>query len=272
MIIKKIIKKILSYFNIYIFNSSSSKNRKDITNFFNKLKIYDCGYKLIRIGGPEDGGYLVPDIFKNTKVKYCFSPGVGAQTSFEDNLLNYNIKSFLADHTIEYKGKHDFTKKKLGSFDDKKVICLENWIQNKKATSNNNLMLQMDIEGSEIDVILSTKLSTFKRFKIILIEFHHFHSIVSRLGLNIYNTIFDKLQLTHSIVHIHPNNMSNTKIINGINIPDVMEITFINNDLIKYKKKIRYALPHKYDKKNLESLKDIKCPEIFYKHYQRKKI
>lgn len=177
--------------------------------------------------------------------------------------MNYGIKSYLADGTVNYDGNHDFLKKNLNTFNDEKNITLDDWVNKKVKYECDDLMLQMDIEGSEIEVLYHTNI--LDRFKIIIIEFHHFHDIVNKLGLKIYNDIFNKIFKTHQIFHIHPNNASSILKINGINIPDMIEITFINKKLPKVYKKIDYDLPHKLDKKNMKYLSDIKCPKEFYK-------
>jgi hypothetical protein len=46
---------------------------------------------LIRLGGPSDGGYLVPDDLDG--VVSCFSPGVGEAASFELALAGIGINS-----------------------------------------------------------------------------------------------------------------------------------------------------------------------------------
>ena len=94
---------------------------------------------------------------------------------------------------------------------------------------------------------------------------HHFNEIFKSVGLKIYSDLFDKILKTHNIVHIHPNNYSNT--INFFNnkISELYEITFINKKDCKYIKKIDYNLPHKLDHRCDPSLPEIKCPEIFYK-------
>jgi hypothetical protein len=243
-------------------------NTDEIKKFLNKIKIIDSGHKLIRIGANTDGGYLVPDILN--EVEYCFSPGVANSVTFEDHLLKYNIKSFLADGTVTYNGKHDFIKKNLNSFNDDKNITLENWINQKLPSQpinklNNKLLLQMDIEGSEIEVLYNVSQECLDRFKIILIEFHHFHEIFSLLGLKIYNDLFDKILKSHNIVHIHPNNSADT--VNFLNneISGLYEITFINKKDCKYIKKINYNLPHRLDNNCNSSRIEIKCPKIFYK-------
>lgn len=246
--------------NIY---QVKSDHKKKIDKFLKSIKIIDSGYNLIRIGSSGDGGYLIPDIIN--EIDYCFSPGVGKLCSFEDHLKKLGIKSYLLDGTVDFDGPHDFTKKNLSSLDKDDQITLSTWINSKVELSNNRLILQMDIEGSEIAIIYECTIQILNRFQCIVIEFHNFFDIFSRLGLKIYKDIFQKLLVNHSIVHIHANTSSSVIEINGIHLPNVMEFTFINNKLIKYKKKISHSIPHLLDTKN--SLKDninVVCPKIFY--------
>jgi hypothetical protein len=123
----------------------------------------------------------------------------------------------------------------------------------------------MDIEGSEIECLYNISQDCLSRFKIIIIEFHHFADLFTSLGLKIYNDLFNKILKTHNIVHMHPNNASIS--VNFLNneISGLYEITFINKKNCKYIKKIKHNLPHKLDRKCEPSLPDIKCSEIFYK-------
>ncbi len=263
LLISQYSKKFLFNFNL-VLNRYTKNQKKLVNEFLKKIRIIDSGYELRRIGNDGDGGYLVPNILD--QIEYCFSPGVGMQSSFEDDLLNFNIKSFLADGTIDYRGKHDFLKKNLNSFNNESNITLESWIDEKiKDKSNNRLLLQMDIDGSEIGTLYKVNIETLDRFKCIIIEFHNFLSIVNFYGLKIYSDIFDKILKTHYIIHIHPNNNCYNLTINKNCIPDTLEITFINKKIIKCKKYINYNLPHRLDRKNISNLRDIKCPEIFYK-------
>jgi hypothetical protein len=249
---------------------SGIKN-SELNNFIKKLFIYDAGYNLIRIGKKKDGGYLIPDILN--KINYCFSPGVGLSTDFEDHLKKKKILSFLADGTVDDPSttnkKYSFIKKNLDTFNDHKCMTLKKWISDKLSCEKNvnklGLMLQMDIEGSEIKIINHTKNSDLKKFKVMLIEFHYFQSIVTKGGLKIYNKIFSKILKNFIIVHIHPNNCCGFSKINSINIPNVMEFTFLNKNIIKYKKLLTYNMPHKYDYKNILNKKDVKLPDYFYK-------
>ena len=48
-----------------------------------------------------NGGYLVPNCLDD--IKFCFSAGVDDKISFENDLYNRNIKSFLADYSQDSK-------------------------------------------------------------------------------------------------------------------------------------------------------------------------
>ena len=261
---------LFSFFVIFFsrFNIAVFKNTKKeyLNKFLEKIFIWNCGYKLIRIGQKEDGGYVVPDILND--IEYCFSPGVGKTSSFENELFNkYNIKSFLADNSVDYFGIHDFKKKHLNTFNNEKNITLDTWVNEKILDKNNDkLILQMDIENQELPVIYNTSMETLKRFRVLIIEFHDFNYLRNFFGYKIFNDIFDKILTNHTIIHAHSCNDSDYTYINNYKIPKIIEFTFIRNDLIKSKKKIEYDLPHPtLDFKSLPHQKDLYLPKIFYK-------
>jgi len=78
----KILKSLLSSFGYYLEKSSKSA---EILDFIKILKPYSTEHELIRLGGNNDGGYLVPNDLSN--IKYNLSPGVGRFFSFELDLL-----------------------------------------------------------------------------------------------------------------------------------------------------------------------------------------
>lgn len=268
-LIKEAIKNLLGIFGLNIYKS----NKKDIEDFIKKIFVHDLGYNLIRVGSNGDGGYLVPNILK--QISYCFSPGVGGIVHFENDLQKRGIKCFLADCTVQDPSnkieKYDFIKKNINVFNDSNNITLESWIsqklkENKKKLENiNNLMLQMDIEGDEIAILLDIKEHIIKKFKIMIIEFHNFEFIGNKLSIKIYKQVFEKILKNFDIAHIHPNNCCGFKRVFKYKIPRVMEITFLRKDISKFRKKIKNKLPHTLDFKCVNHKKDISLPNYFYK-------
>ena len=262
---KKLVEFFFSLFNLSIFRTSGPIRANLYKNFFEKLKIFDTGYNLIRIGPDSDGGYVLPDILD--EIEYCYSPGVGHTSEFEKQISKQNIKCFLADNNVEKPKDNsfqfNFLKKNLNSFTDNDNITLDEWVM-INTPENYKLLLQMDIEGSEIDVILNTSMSTLLKFKILLIEFHDFDFLKTMFGIRILNNAFEKLNKSFTVCHIHPNNCCGYTRFSNYKIPKVMEFTFIRNDLITKKNKILDNLPLSIDKKNVKDKKDIFLSEVFF--------
>jgi hypothetical protein len=107
----------------------SPKDGSDVLNVIRRLRPVDCGIGLTRVGANTDGGYLIPDDLEG--IEYCFSPGVDVSSSFENQLANRRIKSFLADYSVEaptiIRPEFVFDKKFLGAVDRDQFFTLASW-------------------------------------------------------------------------------------------------------------------------------------------------
>ncbi len=221
---------------------------KDLERFVEKFRPKSVGNKLIRIGGKGDGAYLLPDDLSG--ISACFSPGVDVSSTFEEELAEkYDIKSYMADFSvdkppIENKRFH-FEKKFLGNKNDEKFIRLEDWV-NDNINDNSDLILQMDIEGAEYEVIIDTPSDIFKKFRIMAIEFHCLDMIFNNNSFKMVEAVFDKLCNDFTVVHVHPNNSRPIINKNSINIPELLEFTFLRNDRVELNDK-KLSFPHALD-------------------------
>ena len=221
---------------------------KDLERFVEKFRPKSVGNKLIRIGGKGDGAYLLPDDLFG--ISACFSPGVDVTSTFEEELAErYDIKSYMADFSvdkppIENKRFH-FEKKFLGNKNDEKFIRLEDWVKDN-INDNSDLILQMDIEGAEYEVIIDTPSDIFKKFRIMAIEFHCLDMIFNNNSFKMVEAVFDKLCNDFTVVHIHPNNSRPIINKNSINIPELLEFTFLRNDRVELNDK-KLSFPHALD-------------------------
>ena len=221
---------------------------KDLERFVEKFRPKSVGNKLIRIGGKGDGAYLLPDDLSG--ISACFSPGVDVSSTFEEELAErYDIKSYMADFSvdkppIENKRFH-FEKKFLGNKNDEKFIRLEDWVKDN-INDNSDLILQMDIEGAEYEVIIDTPSDIFKKFRIMAIEFHCLDMIFNNNSFKMVEAVFDKLCNDFTVVHIHPNNSRPIINKNSINIPELLEFTFLRNDRVELNDK-KLSFPHALD-------------------------
>jgi hypothetical protein len=190
-------------------------------------------HALMRVGGAHDGGYLLPDDLAG--IEYCFSPGVDVTASFEEALLERGITSYLADYSIDNPpaslSKFVFDKVFLGAKDHGHSITLETWIRKYIPDRyENDLLLQMDIEGSEYAVLEQTPSHVLSRFRIMVIEFHDLFNLFDPIKFRYFERVFAKLTALFHVVHIHPNNFAPPMRKDGLVIPDVVEITFLRRD------------------------------------------
>ena len=225
-------------------------SRSDLKTFFELIHPITTEIPLIRLGGGGDGGYLLPDDLEN--IKYCFSPGVAETVNFELDCANRGIHSFLADFSVDTlpveNPRFSFEKKFIGVENSHVFIRLEDWILNHVKHST-DLLLQMDIEGSEYSVLSDTPLPILCQFRIMVIEFHNLEWIFSKETFPFIRNTFSRLLKDFSIVHIHPNNVSPSYRHGEFVVPPTMEFTFLRNDRFSAAKPTT-LFPHALDSEN----------------------
>ena len=241
----------------------------DVLEFINFIKKNFEPVELIRIGEKGDGGYLFPNIFN--EIKFCFSPGVSSIASFEEQLSNdFNIKSFLADASVNgppvKNTNFHFTKKFLGARTTNTYFTLSDWIKQVGKDNETDLFLQMDIEGSELDVLVKEDMDTLRKFAGMVIEFHSIQKIFEKFTYKMFNAIFSKILEEFCIVHIHPNNCCGLATYQNLTLPRVAEFSFLRRDrLNKVKKLDKLSLPNKLDFPNVLKNPDFSLLEIWWK-------
>jgi len=239
---------------------------EDIQRTLERIYPIESGHKLVRIGESGDGGYIVPDDFKG--VKYCFSPGVADNAKFEETIWRqYKISSFLADYSVdappESDVEFDFEKKFLGNRSDDIYLRLEEWVNNKLPKNPKaDLILQMDIEGSEYPVLLDAPADILRRFRIMVIEFHGLQAMLDRNALPFFDQLFAKLTRDFYVVHNHPNNVRQPLRYKGIEIPQLVEMTFLRKDRVLDKNpEFRRDFPHPLDTPCVPSFPEVTLPK-----------
>ncbi len=191
------------------------------------LQVYNVDKK-IRCGRNYDGGYVLADL--DGKYDLYISAGISDEESFSRDFINkYNMNeynSFGFDGTIRnypyrYTTNISFIKKNINHFNDNNntnLSCLIN--------KYDNIFLKMDIEGGEYPWLLQIDETQLNKFKQIVIEFHGITNNGWGCNYNDKVTCLAKLSKTHYIVHAHGNNHG--PVLN--NIPDVIELTYINKN------------------------------------------
>ena len=264
---KKLKKKIGDYL---LKNGLFTSKRTELHKIYEFLKIArpkSLNIQNIRIGGDNDGGYVVPNDLDN--LKYCFSPGVGQISKFEDELTKMGIKCFLADYSVNPKFKNsliDFEKKFIGPVSFENYLGFKEWVKKKiEYKTNNDLLLQIDIEGDEYDLINSFDEEILNKFRIILIEFHQMHYLFDEFFFNKIDKVIKKISKFFYCTHIHPNNdVDFIYKYKNIIIPPVLEFSFLRKDRGTLVNEELF-FPSKIDQPNNIKKRDIVLPDCWYK-------
>lgn len=198
----------------------------------NILQVYHFENKM-RIGRPGDGGYVICKVEGNYD---CYiTCGVAGEASFDREFLDLykNIgknNSFAFDGTIKdypsgYTKDITFIRKNISDFNDDNNTNLDNLID-----TYDKIFLSIDIEGGEYPWLLSLTQDKLQKFKQICIEFHGLNDNTWGTSLSDKIKCLKKLNQTHYIMHAHGNNYGGMQ----NNIPNVLELTYINKNCLSY--------------------------------------
>jgi hypothetical protein len=237
----------------------------EIQALIKRLRPRSGGKALIRLGSKTDGGYLVPDDLSG--IEACFSPGVDAESGFENACAELGMNVFLADKSVNGPAvEHhlfSFEKKFVGSISNDDFMTLDDWVDASIPKSSSDLLLQIDIEGHEYATLLATSETLMKRFRVIVAEFHHLDCFWSEPFFRVAQSTFDKILQTHTCIHLHPNNFSGSIEKGGLDIPRLMEFTFLRNDRVT---DFSYQMnfPNLLDGDNDQKLPTLTLPKCWY--------
>lgn len=231
----------------------------------------DSNIPMRRIGSESqsDGGYLVPDDLQG--IGRVFSPGVADTMDFEEHFLEKGVPCELIDGSISsLPTQHplaNFQKLWIGSESSADSISLSDWVA-KEANEDEELILQMDIEGGEYESLVNEPRATLERFRVIVLEIHHLREAFSYTGFAMLTSLIRKLKETHYVVHAHPNNCCPALKVGSLIWPSVLELTLLRKDRMEEPR--NYAnIPHALDQDNTDKpTLELKPGKFFYEQAQ----
>lgn len=189
------------------------------------------GWEKERIGSKSDGGYVcVPDF---DGVDAILSLGVSDNVDFDESVAARGVTVYQYDHTVDDPRPHDarlvFHKTMIGVQDNGMSETLSTLIRrHDRGDRELNLVLKIDIEGWEWPVFDMTDETDLGRIRQITGEFHAFEFVRFPVWRERMLRVLSKIARKFVLVHVHGNNCAPTTLVDGVSLPNVMELTFVN--------------------------------------------
>jgi hypothetical protein len=213
----------------------------------------------VRIGGDADGGYVMPSLA--LKATAVLSIGIGDQVSFDAELADRGATVQQYDHTIPGAPREhaNFRYHKLGwgPEDEGELRSLRTMMRSMDWDQARNAILKFDTEGAEWACLTAASSDDLAQFAVIAGEFHGLHNLERRANLELIRSVFAKLHLTHAPVHLHANNATGIRLVHGVPVPPLVEITFVRRNLVVLAGHSNEPIPGPLDRPNMTDRPDI---------------
>ena len=244
--------------------SAAAVHELAVRDLISRLRPVPIVRGLVRIGSAADGGYVMPDDFAG--VSAVISPGVGRECSFDRAVAERGIPVFMTDGSVAGPPvSHElftFERKFIGPCDDATTVRLDTLV--RRAPDAGDLILQMDIEGAEYHSLLDASAATLGRFRMMLIEFHALGRLLEPAESDLLFATFERLLETHVVVHLHPNNAGPLKVAGEIEVPGLIEFTFLRRDRVAVDPERKLRFPHPLDGDNVPGRPPLPLPTIWH--------
>ena len=221
----------------------------------NTLFPYKTSLNKLRIGEEGDGGYVICDLL-DSKYDALYSYGSDDNIKFERSFHKlYGADSYVYDHTIDkITDKPDyihFFKEGVNHVKTDEMDTIESHLIKNGHIDSKNLIMQMDIEGCEYNVLLTSR-KVLNNFSQIIVEFHFGVDLPFNQFEIRKNQILKTLEMLNdnfACVHIHANNCVLQPWFD-INFPRFFEVTYVRKDCIPEMEAETTAYPTIYDYPN----------------------
>lgn len=164
----------------------------------------------------------------------AYSLGVGGDVSWDLDIASRGLTVYQYDHTVPAppSSHPNFTFHKMGigpectgEFTSIGAALAKNGHQGRR-----DLLLKIDIECAEWDALGATSDADIGSFQQIVAEFHGFLRCVEPGWRTQVQSVLGRLFRSHAVYHVHANNWGDYQVVEGIPIPDVLEVSYIRRD------------------------------------------
>jgi hypothetical protein len=214
--------------------STASRVRR-VFDALSLLRPYDLanGAKL-RLGRSGDGGYVLA---RQPLPSTLYSFGVGDEVSFEFQLADGGCRGYLFDHTVDGLPREhpnlQFSKEGVGALGagGGPLAPIADYLRRNGDEHRTDLLLKLDVEGSEYAVMASTPDGTLRSFEQVVLEIHDLRKLAEPEFCEAFFRVFERLNGIFTLCHVHANNCAPLLFVEGFPVADVLELSYVRNDL-----------------------------------------
>ncbi len=192
------------------------------------------GSRKIRVGSSGDGGYVMIDDFASAKVAY--SLGIGGDVNWDVAMADMGLTIHQYDHTVkgppvQHPGFR-FNEFGISTVDDGQFISIPTAMRRNGDLGRRDLILKVDIEGSEWTALAAIPEETLAQFQQIVVEYHGFLRVVEPEWRETAKRALARLARQHAVHHVHANNWGSFQVIANVPVADVLEVSYIRRDSV----------------------------------------
>jgi FkbM family methyltransferase len=239
--------------------SPSIELNKQLISFFSCLQPMKInGHAKTRVGNAGDGGYVQLEDLDGINLALSF--GISDDDSWDVQIANRNINVMQFDYTVDAAPTNhplmSFYKKKVSGTSSDGCVTLHELIESHNTTQGPNIILKMDIEGSEWDVFNKCPDEQLSKIRQIVCEFHGFSRLNEHGFYSIAYNVVSKLNKYFIPYHVHGNNAGQFINMSNIAFPDVLEVSYANRQIYSATATDE-IFPTPLDQPNIPELPDI---------------
>jgi hypothetical protein len=178
--------------------------RSFVARFLRAVRPFDvAGARKIRLGPYRDGGYVMLDPGRGG---VAYSLGISTYSPWDMEMAERGFTVHQYDASIACTPTphpnvvfHPYFIMDCEDMPDdarrlpQEILANDDW-------RNDDLILQMDVEGAEWEIFDAMDEATLNKFSQIIVEFHGLYFETDKLA------VLEKLRATHTPVHVHYNN------------------------------------------------------------------
>lgn len=215
-------------------------------------------HRKVRVGSAGDGGYVQVDDYKG--ISRALSFGVSDDDSWDLAMAELGVPVEQFDHSVESApSTHPllhFHRKMISTRRSADTATLSELVAQHSKRDIPDLILKIDIEGSEWDVFDAAAPQTLSTFSQILCEFHSLSCLQEPEFRIRAHRVLEKLADHFAPIHVHANNAGKICNVANVPLPDLLEVTFANRSRYSFAASDE-TFPTPLDAPNLPGVADI---------------